>query len=185
MFDQGYVDAYGGFGTGPGGPARRGSRGRHARRAGGDLGVPADAARRRPSTAGTRFVAEGHDADFGRGDSAYDGWCGDRTQYPGAFATLGPVDRGPFYAVELTGRRSAPRAVRAPTVDGEVLDVDGDVIPGLYAAGNAMAAPTGMVYGGAGGTLGPALVFGYLAGRAAAAATSSASVHRELEGVPT
>ena len=48
-----------------------------------------------------------------------------------------------------------------------------------------MAAPTGMVYGGAGGTLGPALVFGYRAGRAAAAATSSASVHRELEGVPT
>jgi hypothetical protein len=42
-----------------------------------------------------------------------------------------------------------------------------------------------MVYGGAGGTLGPALVFGYRAGRAAAAATSPASVHRELEGVST
>ena len=53
---------------------------------------------------------------------------------------------------------------RAPTRDGAVLDVDGAVVPGLYAAGNAMAGPTGMVYGGAGGTLGPALVFGYRAG---------------------
>ena len=46
-----------------------------------------------------------------------------------------------------------------------VLDVDGDVIPGLYAAGNAMASPLGMTYGGAGGTLGPAMVFGFLAGK--------------------
>jgi hypothetical protein len=42
-----------------------------------------------------------------------------------------------------------------------------------------------MVYCGAGGTLGPALVFGYRAGRAAAAATSSAAVRRELDPVPT
>jgi len=48
-----------------------------------------------------------------------------------------------------------------------VLDIDGDVIPGLYAAGNAMANPTGMVYGGAGATLAVAGVFGMLAGRAA------------------
>jgi hypothetical protein len=39
------------------------------------------------------------------------------------------------------------------------------VIPGLYAAGNAMASPLGMTYGGAGGTLGPAMVFGFQAGR--------------------
>jgi hypothetical protein len=44
-----------------------------------------------------------------------------------------------------------------------VLDLDGEPIPGLYAAGNAMAAPSGMAYGGAGGTICPALVFGHLA----------------------
>jgi hypothetical protein len=48
-----------------------------------------------------------------------------------------------------------------------VLNVDGDVIRGLYAAGNVMANPTGMVYGGAGATLAVATVFGMYAGRAA------------------
>jgi hypothetical protein len=38
-----------------------------------------------------------------------------------------------------------------------------------------MAAPTGMVYGGAGGTLGPALVFGRLAGTAAGRAAVEAA----------
>jgi len=185
VFDQGFVDAYGGFGTGPGGPApswlmRADSIAELAEH----LGVPADALTQTVDR-WNRFVAQGHDDDFGRGDSAYDGWCGDRTKYPGVFATLGPVDQGPFYAVELIGSALGTKGGPLTTVDGEVLDVDGDVIPGLYAAGNAMAAPTGMVYGGAGGTLGPALVFGYRAGRAAAAATSSASVHRELQGVPT
>ena len=50
-----------------------------------------------------------------------------------------------------------------------VLDVDGAPIEGLYAAGNAMAASAmGMSYGGAGGTLGPAIVWGFLAGQHAA-----------------
>ena len=75
------------------------------------------------------FVAQGHDDDFGRGDSAYDGWCGDRRQYPGVFATLGPVDQGPFYAVELIGSALGTKGGPLTTVDGEVLDVDGDGDP--------------------------------------------------------
>ena len=46
-----------------------------------------------------------------------------------------------------------------------VLDLDGRPIPGLYAAGNVMASPFASTYGGAGGTLGPAMVWGYLAGK--------------------
>src|SRR4051794_34315965 len=53
----------------------------------------------------------------------------------------------------------------ATDTHARAIDVDGDVIPGLYTAGDAMASPLGMTYGGAGGTLGPAMVFGYLAGR--------------------
>jgi 3-oxosteroid 1-dehydrogenase len=82
---------------------------------------------------------------------------------------MGPIDEPPYYAVEVhsgtLGTKGGPRT----DVDGRVVDFDGHPIDGLYAAGNAMAAATGLVYGGAGGTLGPAVVFGYRAGRHAAA----------------
>ncbi len=117
-------------------------------------------------------AARGADPDFGRGVSAYDGWNGDLDHYPGPGATLGPLLEPPFHAVEVhsgcLGTKGGPRT----TVDGEVLHATGDAIPGLYAAGNAMAGTTGMVYGGAGGTLGPAMVFGYRAGRHAAGVPS-------------
>jgi succinate dehydrogenase/fumarate reductase flavoprotein subunit len=168
VMDQVFVDRYGGFGTGPGGPLpewvlRADDLPSLAER----IGVPAGAL----AATVDRFnhlVAGGHDDDFGRGDSAYDGYCGDQSRYPGVAATLGPVDTGPFYAVELISSTLGTKGGPRTDVDGAVLDVDGAVIPGLFAAGNAMAGPTGMVYGGAGGTLGPALVFGYRAGRAAA-----------------
>jgi predicted oxidoreductase len=71
--------------------------------------------------------------------------------------------------VEIVGSCLGTSGGPRTTVDGAVIGADGTVIGGLFAAGNAMASPTGMVYGGAGGTIGPALVFGYRAGRAAAA----------------
>jgi succinate dehydrogenase/fumarate reductase flavoprotein subunit len=52
---------------------------------------------------------------------------------------------------------------------GRVLNVAGDVINGLYAAGNAAANPFGIATPAGGATLGPALVFGTRAGEAAAA----------------
>ena len=100
----------------------------------------------------------------------HDRWWGDPAFGPGPAATLGPLDTPPFYAVQVysgvLGTKGGPRTDR----NGQVLDVDGEPIPGLYAAGNAMASAMGMTYGGAGGTLGPAVVFGYLAGRHAASA---------------
>ncbi len=50
-----------------------------------------------------------------------------------------------------------------------VLDAAGAAIAGLYAVGNDMQSVLGGVYAGPGITRGPGLVFGYLAGRHAAA----------------
>lgn len=119
-----------------------------------------------------RNVEQEIDPDFGRGASAYDGYWGDPSAASPALQTLGPLDTAPFYAVPVAvgamGTKGGPRTDR----DGRVLHVSGKVIPGLFAAGNAMAGVTGKAYGGAGGTLGPAMTFGYRSGYAAATGQS-------------
>ena len=115
-----------------------------------------------------RHAAAGADPAFGRGAGVYDRFNGDRSR-PGAAATLGTLDEPPFYAIAI--RIGALGTSGGPRTDdrGRVLARDGRPIPGLWAAGNVMAAPTATVYGGAGGTLGPAMTFGYLTGRDAGA----------------
>lgn len=113
-----------------------------------------------------RFAAGGTDPDFGRGESAYDGFNGDRAR-PGMAKTLEPLDEGPYYAMPIESGALGTNGGPKTDTRGRVLSLAGGVIEGLYAAGNVMAAPTGMVYGGAGGTLGPAMTFGYIAGREA------------------
>jgi hypothetical protein len=112
-------------------------------------------------------VGSGDDPDFHRGRSAYDLWSGDAAARGRVASTLGPVNKPPYYAVEVRsgtlGTSGGPRT----DLHGRVLDTRGKVIPGLFAAGNVAAAPTGMVYGGAGGTLGPIITFAYRAGVAA------------------
>jgi 3-oxosteroid 1-dehydrogenase len=119
--------------------------------------------------------ADGDDPDFGRGRSVNDRWWGDAKKL-GAETTLGPIDNGPFYAVQVRpgalGTKGGPRT----TADGQVIDVDEQPIQGLYAAGNVMASAMGMTYGGGGGTLAPGMVFGFLAGRHAAQHSPERSV---------
>ena len=114
---------------------------------------------------------EGHDPDFGRGTSAYDHFYGDRSR-EGTAVTLGAIREAPFYAVEISSGLLGTNG--GPRTDGQarILGHDGAPIPGLLGAGNAIACPTGGIYAGAGGTLGPALTFGYIAGRTAALANA-------------
>lgn len=114
------------------------------------------------------FADAGYDADFGRGESAYDRWSGDGRYRFTKASTIGRIDTAPYYAVPVQsgalGTSGGPRT----NARAQVLDTGSQPIPGLFAAGNVAAAPTAMAYGGAGGTLGPILVFGRLAGLSAA-----------------
>ena len=125
-----------------------------------------------------QMVRNGHDDDFNRGDNAYDNYFmwGDPDFEP-PHSTLGPIDQGPYYAVKMEagalGTSGGPRT----NGDAQVLDWQDNPIPGLYAAGNAMASVLVDIYGGAGGTLGPGMTFGYLAGRHLGQAASEGEVN--------
>jgi len=168
IFDAEFVRLYGGYGCAPGTIPDWVTRADTLAELAARLGLP-DGALEATVARWNLQAAYLRDEDFGRGASAYDGWCGDQRHHPHPRATIGPIERGPFHAVELMGSCLGTNGGPRTTIDCEVVDTEDQVIPGLFAAGNAMASATGMVYGGAGGTLGPALVFGYRAGRAAGA----------------
>ncbi|MEZ5216433.1 MAG: FAD-binding protein [Ilumatobacteraceae bacterium] len=112
-------------------------------------------------------VRAGHDDDFGRGDNTFDNFWGDQSFEP-PFCTLGEIVQPPYYAIEMepgvNGTCGGPRA----NEHAQVLDWNGTPIQGLYVGSNTMAAVTAGGYGGAGGTIGPGMTFGYLGGRHAA-----------------
>ena len=81
---------------------------------------------------------------------------------------LRPVKKGPFYAIELRNGTIGTSGGMRIDADARVLGYGGSTIPGLYAAGNASACVFGGAYPGGGGTIGPALTFGFIAGRSVA-----------------
>ncbi len=107
------------------------------------------------------FAASGVDADFHRGESAYDKYYSDPTVSPNP--SLHVIDQAPFYAVKIVPGDLGTKGGLVTDERARVLRADGSVIEGLYAAGNCSAAVMGHTYPGPGGTIGPAMTFGYLA----------------------
>ena len=173
VFDQKHLDTYGFIDTRKGGGAPNWvTRAQTLRNLAEQLGIDADGLIATVAR-WNAHVAAGRDADFHRGESAHDNWWGDPQVKGRPAATLGEIAVGPFYAVEV--KSGALGTKGGPKTDGHarVQHVDGQTIPGLYAAGNVMASAMGMTYGGAGGTLAPGMVFGFLAGKDAAARIST------------
>ena len=108
-------------------------------------------------------AVEGRDPAFGKGSRAYNRYQGDALHGPNP--CVAPLKDGPFYAIKMVIGDLGTYAGIVTDADARALDADGRVIPGLYAAGNDMASIMGGNYPGAGITLGPALTFGYIAGR--------------------
>jgi succinate dehydrogenase/fumarate reductase flavoprotein subunit len=118
-----------------------------------------------------KFAETGTDLDFHRGET------------PIEIANFGPRRAGNdkpnmmMYPIRTTGPYYAAMTA-AGTLDtkggpkinakAQVLDVKDKPIPGLYGAGNCIASPAGQTYWAGGGTLGPAITFGGLAGKHAA-----------------
>ena len=106
------------------------------------------------------FAREGADAEFGKGRATLDRFNGDPA-FPNP--CLGPIARPPFCALKVWPGDLGTSDGLAANENAQVLDDAGRPIPGLYACGNDMASIFRGTYPGPGITLGPALVFGYLA----------------------
>ncbi|WP_319454959.1 MULTISPECIES: 3-oxosteroid 1-dehydrogenase [unclassified Mycobacterium] len=107
------------------------------------------------------FARSGVDEDFKRGESAYDRYYGDPTNKPNP--NLGELSHAPYYAAKMVPGDLGTKGGIRTDISGRALRDDDSVIEGLYAAGNASSPVMGHTYPGPGGTIGPAMTFGYLA----------------------
>ena len=119
----------------------------------------------------------GVDPDFNRGATEFNKYGGDPGNTPNP--SLRPLEKGPFYAVKIVPGSFGTFAGLAADARARVLDTEGHPIEGLYVAGNDQASVMGGHYPAGGINLGPALTFGYIAGRDLARAT-----HYEDDGAP-
>lgn len=119
------------------------------------------------------YARTGVDPEFDRGGNAYDCMFGDANVKPNP--CLGPIDRAPYYAMAINLGDLGTKGGLKANAHAQVLDGEGQPIPGLYAAGNNAGSPFGNIYPGAGGTIGPAMVFGYTAANHIASRASGAS----------
>ena len=113
-----------------------------------------------------RLALDGQDKDFGRGETAYNRIQGDalRTAARGLpNPCMGPIERGPFYAVKIVMGSLGTFAGLRTNERAQVLDERDQPIHGLYANGNDMSSVMGGHYPAGGITLGPAMTFGFIA----------------------
>ena len=114
------------------------------------------------------FAATGVDADFGRGTSLAGRYYADPL-IAKPNPCLRALTAAPFYAIPVLPGELGTKGGLVTDPQARVLRADGTAIAGLYAAGNTSASVMGPTYPGAGGTIGPALTFGFLSAETAAA----------------
>ena len=128
----------------------------------------------------TKTVAEfnrnaraGVDPVFERGSTEFNRYGGDPRVTPNP--SLAPLEKGPFYAVKVLPGSFGTFAGIAADAQARVVTKTGKPVPGLYVAGNDQASIMGGFYPAGGINLGPALTFGYIAGKELAAAKPAAT----------
>jgi 3-oxosteroid 1-dehydrogenase len=107
------------------------------------------------------FARTGVDADFGRGNNAFDNYYSDPAVGPNS--NLGPLEKAPYYAVKFFPGDIGTKGGLVTDIHARVLGADNQAIEGLYCTGNNSASVMGPAYPGAGSTIGPAMTFGFRA----------------------
>jgi succinate dehydrogenase/fumarate reductase flavoprotein subunit len=115
-----------------------------------------------------RHAIIGEDPAFGRGTTPFNRGSGDPDHKPNP--CVAPIDKAPFYAIKVLPGSFGTFAGLKTDSFARVLNGDGTPIAGLYAAGNDQASVMGGHYPSGGINLGPAMTFGFVAGRHAAGA---------------
>ena len=103
------------------------------------------------------LAERGEDEDFGRGRESFD------RAFTGGASPLVPIDTPPYRAAAFGLSDLGTKGGLRTDVDARVLDAEDRPIPGLYAAGNTMAAVSGETYPGGGNPIGASLLFSHRA----------------------
>lgn len=113
-----------------------------------------------------QYTEKGVDEEFHRGevpiDLAYNGPPAEGNDKPNI--TMYPIsEEGPYYAIILAGGTLDTKGGPKINARAQILNREDKPIPGLYGAGNCIGSPSGQAYWAGGGTIGPALTYGYIA----------------------
>lgn len=108
-----------------------------------------------------RLARDGRDTDFHKGEDRYSADQGDPAHKPDP--TLGPVETGPFYAVEIKPGEFSTINGLETDASARVIGPGGRPVPGLYAIGVDANSVFRGTYPGGGASIGPAMTFGYIA----------------------
>lgn len=123
------------------------------------------------------YSKDGIDRAFHRGETPWDQFGFVQVGYPAGTSyplpldptnsfvnpLVQPIEGPPYLVLEIRLSDIGTKGGLLTDIDGSVLGEDGNVIDGLYATGNTMAAASGRVYPGAGTPVGSAMLFGYRA----------------------
>ncbi len=114
--------------------------------------------------------AESDDAQMAHpGEDTYNRYCsqGKDPEFNRRPATLVPLDKRPFYACWLWPGGSHTQGGPRRNARSQIVNTDGDPIPGLYGGGE-LGSVFGMLYPSGGGNLAECIAFGRIAGENAA-----------------